>query len=213
LYLSGHPFDQYRADVPYICSGTIASVISGLRKPARGEDSWRGARDVTLAGLITDIRRRGNRVSMFLDDGHDRIELTMFSEAYQEYRQLLEEHVSRVVSGKIRFDDFIDGWRVAVTEVKDIDRVVEQKASRLVIHWLGQEGSALDTQQLRGILEPFRPGRCDVSLHYRNGDAEARLQLDSAWRVRPSGELRERLAETIGVHAFRFGYEKRAADA
>ena len=213
LYLSGHPFDQYRADVPYICSGTIRSVISGLRKPGKGEDAWRSARDVSLAGLITDIRRRGNRVTMFLDDGNDRIELTMFSEAYQEYRQLLDEHVTRIVSGKIRFDDFIDGWRVAVTEVKDIDRVVEQKASRLVIHWLGQrDGGTLDTQQLRGLLEPFRPGRCDVSLFYRNGDAQARLQLDAAWRVRPSGELREKLAETIGVQAFRFGYEKRVSE-
>ena len=209
LYLSGHPFEQYRADVPYICTGSIGSVINGMRKPSAGEDSWRGARDVVLAGLITDIRRRGNRVSMFLDDGHDRIELTMFSEAYQEYRQLLDEHVSRVVCGKIRFDDFIDGWRVAVSEVKDIDRVVEQKASRLVIHWLGHARTNLDTQELRGILEPFRPGRCEVSLYYRNGNAQARLQLDSAWRVRPSGELREKLAETIGVQAFRFGYEKR----
>jgi DNA polymerase-3 subunit alpha len=149
---------------------------------------------------------------MFLDDGHDRIELTMFSEAYQEYRQLLDEHVSRVVCGKIRFDEFIDGWRVAVSEVKDIDRVVEQKASRLVIHWLGHDSGNLDTQELRSILEPFRPGRCDVSLHYRNGNAQARLQLDSAWRVRPSGALREKLAETIGVQAFRFGYEKRTSD-
>jgi len=212
LYLSGHPFDQYRADVPYICTGSIGSVINGMRKPSSGEDAWRGARDVVLAGLITDIRRRGNRVNMFLDDGHDRIELTMFSEAYQEYRQLLDEHVSRVVCGKIRFDEFIDGWRVAVSEVKDIDRVVEQKASRLVIHWLGDDSGNLDTQELRSILEPFRPGRCDVSLHYRNGNAQARLQLDSAWRVRPSGALREKLAETIGVQAFRFGYEKRTSD-
>jgi hypothetical protein len=81
-----------------------------------------------------------------------------------------------------------------------------------VIHWLGHDSGNLDTQELRSILEPFRPGRCDVSLHYRNGNAQARLQLDTAWRVRPSGALREKLAETIGVQAFRFGYEKRTSD-
>ena len=213
LFLSGHPFDQYRADVAFICSGTITSVVGGMKKPEEGADSWRGGKDVTLAGLITDIRKRGNRVSMFLDDGRDRIELMMYSEAYQEYRHLLEEHAGRIVSGKIRYDDFIDGWRISVSEIKDIDRVVEQRASRLVIHWLAADGGGLDSDLLRTILEPFRPGRCHVSLFYRSGDAQARLQLGGDWRVRPSGELRERLAEVIGVDAFKFGYEKRAGNS
>jgi DNA polymerase-3 subunit alpha len=210
LFLSGHPFDQYRADVPYVCTGTIGSVIGGMQKPAPGGDSWRGGTEVTLAGLITDIKKRGNRVTMTLDDGRDRIELTMFSEAYHEYRHLLEDHAGRIVCGKIRYDDYIDGWRVSVNEVKDIDRVIEQKASRLVIHWLERDAGGLDTNALREILEPYRPGRCAVSLLYRNGNAQARLQFDGAWRVRPSGELREKLAEAIGINSFRFGYGKSA---
>lgn len=212
LFLSGHPFDQYRADIPYICTGSIGSVVGGMQKPAKGADSWRGGKDVTLAGLVTDMRKRGNRVTMFLDDGHERVELTMFSEAYQEYRHLLEEHACRIISGKIRFDEFIDGWRVSVKEVKDIDRVIEQKASKLVIHWLARDGAEINSKELRTILEPFRPGRCDVSLFYRSQDAQAKVQLGGAWRVRPSGELREKLAETIGIHAFKFGYEKQLSN-
>jgi hypothetical protein len=38
------------------------------------------------------------------------------------------------------------------------------------------------------------------------------VQLGGAWRVRPSGELREKLAETIGIHAFKFGYEKQLSN-
>jgi DNA polymerase-3 subunit alpha len=136
----------------------------------------------------------------------------MFSEAYQEYRHLLEEHACRIISGKIRFDEFIDGWRVSVKEVKDIDRVIEQKASKLVIHWLARDGAEINSKELRTILEPFRPGRCDVSLFYRSQDAQAKVQLGGAWRVRPSGELREKLAETIGIHAFKFGYEKQLSN-
>ena len=211
LFLSGHPFDQYRDDCPYICSGPITSVVGGLKKPTKGEDAWRTAKDVSLAGLLTDIRKRGNRITMFLDDGLSRIELTMFSEAFQEYRHLIEEHALRVVSGKIRYDDFIGGWRLAVKDIKDIDRVIEQRASHLTIHWLTAEASGMDSAALREILAPFRPGRCDVELYYRNNDAQARLPLGGDWRVRPSGELRDKLAETVGLHAFRFDYEKRSA--
>ena len=211
LFLSGHPFDQYRDDCPYICSGPMAAVLGGLKKPAKGEESWRSVQDVSLAGLITDIRKRGNRITMFLDDGEQRVELTMYSEAFQEYRHLIEEHAIRVVYGKIRYDDFIDGWRVNVKEVKDIDRVIEQRASHLTIHWLAVEKSGINPDALRELLDPFRPGSCDVELHYRNRDAQARLPLGGEWKVRPSGELRDKLAETVGVHAFRFDYEKRAA--
>ena len=32
-----------------------------------------------------------------------------------------------VISGKLRFDDFIDDWRLNAKEVHDIDRVIEAK--------------------------------------------------------------------------------------
>jgi DNA polymerase-3 subunit alpha len=207
LFLSGHPFDQYRDDCPHICSGPIGKVVGGLQKPAAGEDAWRTATDVSLAGLLTDIRKRANRVTMFLDDGRDRIEITMFSEAFQEYRHLIEEHAIRVVRGKIRYDDFIGGWRLAVKDIQDIDRVIEQRASHLTIRWLSSE----DPGTLRDILTPFRPGRCDVAVNFIKNDAFAKIPLSDDWKVRPSGELRDKLAETVGINSFKFIYEKRSS--
>jgi DNA polymerase-3 subunit alpha len=211
LYLSGHPFDQYRADCAHICTGSIASVIRSMPRPERGAEHWRNAKEVTLAGLITDIRKRGNRVTMYLDDGEERVELTLFAEAFQEFRHLLDNHSIRVVTGKLRFDDFIDGWRLAVKNVRDIDRVIEKRASRLVIHWLARQSKDLSPDKLQALLAPYRPGRCDVALYYTSDDAAARVVLGEDWSVRPSGDLRDKLAETVGVDAFRFSYEKKSA--
>jgi DNA polymerase-3 subunit alpha len=135
----------------------------------------------------------------------------MFAEGFQEYRHLIEEHAIRVISGKIRYDDFIGGWRVQVKTVKDIDRVIEQRASHLTIHWMDAEKSGISSDGLRELLAPFRPGRCAVELWYSNADAQARLPLGGDWQVRPSGELRDKLAESVGIHAFKFDYEKRSA--
>jgi DNA polymerase-3 subunit alpha len=148
---------------------------------------------------------------MFLDDGEARVEMTLFAEAFQEFRHLLENHVIRVVEGKLRFDEFIDGWRLAVKTVRDIDRVIEQRASRLVIHWLAGQSDDLSPTELRALLEPYRPGRCDVALYYTSDDAAARVVLGEDWSVRPSGDLRDKLAETVGVDAFRFSYDKKSA--
>ncbi|MGI9290392.1 MAG: DNA polymerase III subunit alpha, partial [Gammaproteobacteria bacterium] len=213
LFLSGHPFDQYRDDCPYICSGSITSVVSSMQKPKSGEEAWKLSKEVKLAGMLSEIRKRGNRVTMYLDDGHDRIELSLFSEGFQKFRHLIDEHGIRVVGGKIRYDDFVDGWRLQVKEIYDIDRLIEQRASHLTIHWLSRENSGLTPDELRGILAPFRPGRCDVALNYRNQDAEARLPLGAEWKVRPSGELREMLAERLGVKAFKFIYERHGSSA
>jgi hypothetical protein len=119
--------------------------------------------------------------------------------------------VIRVVEGKLRFDEFIDGWRLAVKTVRDIDRVIEQRASRLVIHWLAGQSDDLSPTELRALLEPYRPGRCDVALYYTSDDAAAHVVLGEDWSVRPSGDLRDKLAETVGVDAFRFSYDKKSA--
>jgi DNA polymerase-3 subunit alpha len=148
---------------------------------------------------------------MYLDDGEERVEMTLYSDAFQEYRHLLDNHAIRVVDGKLRFDEFIDGWRLAVKTVRDIDRVIEQRASRLVIHWLARQSSELSPGKLRALLEPYRPGRCDVALYYTGEGAAARILLGEEWSVRPSGDLRDKLAETVGVDAFRFSYEKKSA--
>jgi len=181
-----------------------------MRKPQRGEESWKTAKDVSLAGVLSEIRKRGNRVTVYLDDGQERVELTIFSEGFQKFRHLISEHAIRVVSGKLRYDDFIGGWRLSIKDVRDIDRIIEQRASHLTIRWLARGGESLSPDELREILAPFRPGRCDVALNFQNNSAAARMPLGGDWKVRPSGELRERLAETIGVHAFKFIYERRS---
>ncbi|NND54497.1 MAG: DNA polymerase III subunit alpha [Gammaproteobacteria bacterium] len=210
LFLSGHPFDQYREDCAHLCTGSIRGVLRSMPRPEKGATPFRGGKVVTLAGLITDVRKRNNRVSMYLDDGEERIELGMYQETYQGFRHLLEERSIRVVSGKLRFEEFIDGWRLNVSDVKDIDRVIEQRATGLLIHWLDRSSDGLDPDSLRDLLSPHRPGRCDVEVQYTGREAKARLRLGSQWRVRPSGELREKLAEILGAEAFRFDYREQS---
>ena len=57
------------------------------------------ARSVTLAGLILEVRRRGPRVSFMLDDRSGRIEVTLFEEVYQRYRDLIVKDALVQVEG------------------------------------------------------------------------------------------------------------------
>ena len=60
LYLTGHPIAPYEPDLRYFASGRIADFASD--RPSAPIDAARAygdARNVTLAGLIVEIRRRG----------------------------------------------------------------------------------------------------------------------------------------------------------
>jgi DNA polymerase-3 subunit alpha len=205
LYLSGHPFDQYRTDAAYIASGTVAALAASPQPPPGAE--FQPGRDVTVAGLITNLRKRTGRITLELDDGTGLIEASIFPETYERCRNHLGAHSIVVVNGQLRWDAFIDGWRLAARDVLDIDRVIETSASRLLIRWVAATGARLDARKLKSALEPFRPGKCGIWVYYARDDAQARLTLGADWTVRPSRELRERLAELVGTDGFRFVYD------
>ena len=111
-----------------------------------------------------------------------------------------------VISGSLKFDDFIDGWRVTAKEVADIDRVIESRSPNLIIRWSEDDNGRMNADHLKQVLEPFRPGSCDISVFYARNDAQARVRLSNDWSVRPSRELREQLSGIVGLDGFRFIY-------
>ena len=204
FYLSGHPFDQYRRDGARLSTHNMASVRD-LRAPD-SPSQGRNAGDATVAGLVREIRRRGRRVTAVLDDGTGRVEIHMFREAFERFRHLLNVDAILVVSGSLRFDDFSDAWVLIPDDVHDIDQLIETRALKLLIRW-GSE-ACLSASGLQHLLEPFRPGHCEVTVYYSGSAAEAKLDLGADWTVRPCRELRERLMEGVGADDFRFIYDQ-----
>ena len=208
LYLAGHPFDAVRIDAMYFVDGKLADLVA---EPApqntKGErDYSQSRREVTVAGLVSDLRKRGNRVSVVLDDDTARMEVSLFSEAYQEFQHLLVKDEIVVISGPLRYDDFNGGWTVNVKNVLHIDRVIESRAKGMVLS-LAPNGQGVQLLvKLHDALLPFREGSCDVVVQYTGDTAAARLDLGPEWSVRPSRELRDKLGELLGTNNVRLLY-------
>ncbi len=208
LYLAGHPFDAVRIDAMYFVDGKLADLIA---EPApqntKGErDYAQSRREVTVAGLVSDVRKRGNRVSVVLDDDTARMEVSLFSEAFQEFQHLLAKDEIVVISGPLRYDDFQGGWTVNVKNVLHIDRVIESRAKGMVLSLAPNgQGQAL-LVKLHDALLPFRDGSCGVVVQYTGSTAAARLDFGPEWAVRPSRELRDKLGELLGSKNVRLLY-------
>ena len=208
LYLTGHPFDAVRHDARYLADGRLGDITAEpAPQRSKGERNYAQARrDATVAGLIVDVRKRGNRVTVVLDDDTARMEVSLFSEAFQEFRHLLVKDEIVVVNGALRYDDFIGSWTVNVKNVLHIDRVIESRAKSMVLS-LAPNGQGENLLvKLHDLLLPFREGNCDVSVRYIGDNAAARLTLGPEWAVRPSRELRDKLTELLGNNNVRLLY-------
>jgi DNA polymerase-3 subunit alpha len=212
LYLTGHPITEYERELRPITSGRIAEV-GGARPVGAGEGGWRGpGRSVTVAGLVLEVRKRGGRTSLVLDDRSGRLEVMMFDDVFQQYRALIARDAILVVEGSLRWDDFIEDWRLAAKRILDVDQAREQYARRLVLRWPREErndDSRTLVSAIEQALRPSRGGRCAVAVRYVRSDAAALLQFGEDWSVRPSRELIERLGSIVGREGVELVYAPR----
>ena len=111
--------------------------VAGLEAPRFG-----GGRPVTVAGLIDEVKKRGPRVILTLDDRTGRIEVMLFEETYQKHRDLISKDALVLVEGLLRFDEFSDAWRLAARRITELDKVREQEARRLIIKCSHREAAA-----------------------------------------------------------------------
>jgi DNA polymerase-3 subunit alpha len=208
LYLTGHPFDAVRADAMAFVDGRLGDLVAEpAPQSSSGErDYAQRGREVTVAGLIVDMRKRGNRVSVVLDDDTARMEVSLFSEAFQEFRHLLVKDEIVVIGGALRYDDFLGSWTVNVKTVTQIDRVIESRAKTMVLSLAPNGQGETLLVKLHDLLLPYREGSCDVSVQYIGDQASARLSLGPEWAVRPSRELRDKLRELLGSKNVRMLY-------
>ncbi len=152
---------------PRALSSRIASAIWSAT--ARWLGSSRGVsaagRPVTVAGLIDEVKKRGPRVIVTLDDRTGRLEVMLFEETWQRHRDLIVKDALVLVEGTLRFDEFSDSWRLAARRVTELERLREQEARRMVLRCSHADLPRL-AERLAAILEPWRSGPCPVTIEY-----------------------------------------------
>jgi DNA polymerase III subunit alpha len=197
LYLTGHPLARFESALPRFVSHRIGDLVSD--RPLAGLEPGRfgGGKPVTVAGLIDEVKKRGPRVILTLDDRTGRIEAMLFEETWQKHRDLIAKDALVVVEGMLRFDEFSDAWRLSVRRVSELDKLREQEARRLILRCAQRDLAPL-TDRLESILAPWRPGPCPITVEYTGNSVAGALNLADHWSVRASRELLEQLEGLLG---------------
>jgi DNA polymerase III subunit alpha len=203
LYLSGHPINRVEHELNNMTSTRIGALLDG-----GGAGRGRGERERrTVVGMVVAVRhgktQRGRMASVMLDDRTGRMEVTVFSELYEQVRDILVTDRILAVTGNLSFDEYRDAWSLRAEEVQTIEAAREALADhlRLTLSLSGTEERARASAllgELRSVLSAFSGGRLPVVVDYRRGEAHGLLRLGDEWRVKPSDELLRRLRRLLG---------------
>ncbi len=198
VFLTGHPIDQYRRELKNIVHGKIADVVMKVEKT-------RGKIDVRLAGLLVEMRTRLDRKGQTmgfatLDDKSSRLEVAIYSETFEAYKEIIKSGEVLVVEGSARINDYSGGLSVTAEKIYNMEQARESFARCLLINWdcsQSSEGELDFLSKLQAILQPFAEGQCMIIINYKTRTEKASLQLGDVWRVHPTDELITRLQRLV----------------
>ena len=199
FYFSGHPFDAYRNDCKHFTGYNISSLKRMLNSKKRESYANNNA-IIDLAGLVSDVKRRGNNLAFKIDDGTAMIEGIVFGERMESLKGFIRNSQLLFLRGKLRFDSYADMWQLVIEEASPLEELISTKAKKLVIRC----DPNFNPKKLQKILKSHTPGKCSVQLNYLSDVNQTKMSLGDEWKVNPTKQLRETLAEELGIDNFQF---------
>ena len=189
FYLEGHPITRYENELAPFISARLGKVKAGMK--------------LTVAGYIESLRirtgGRGRLAEIMLDDRTARVQVTVYSENYQKYGELLQKDSLVIMKGEAVEDDYLEsGVSIVAAEVYSLTELRRRYgAVRLKIN-----KNMLDNgfvSGLREVLSRYGTGTNRVLMEYNTGNVSTVLSFGSGWDVDISDELLTELTDMVGV--------------
>ena len=191
LYVTGHPIDEYEKELRRFVRSRIVDL-----QPKRGDSQ-------IMAGLIVDLRitkskKGGNIAFVTLDDRSARIEVTVFPDNYENFKDVIVKDEVIVVEGEISVDEFRGGQKVIARNMLDIPQARIRYVEALRITWNSETVTPEEIKSLAHSMEPFKGDGCDVVIGFDTPQAHGDIRLGPAWKILPDDELIHQLQKQYG---------------
>ena len=146
-------------------------------------------------------------VILNLSDGSAAQEVTIYSEVFDQHRELCKEDNLLVIEAKVKTvrraaageEGDVSFTRIIADKIYDLAAARSQyaKAIRLSINGEASSEGPAAAAHLKDLLAPYRKGSCPVCVCYHNGTASCEMRLGEDWRVRPDDALMQSLREWL----------------
>ncbi|MEM7194399.1 MAG: DNA polymerase III subunit alpha [Pseudomonadota bacterium] len=191
LYLTGHPYDRFQTELGAFVDKGFDTM--DLTKPRGG----------VFAGLVISMRvintRRGKMAFVVLDNSRRRIEVSLYSEKYNQYSDILQKDSVLVAQGEFSADEYTGGIQLRAESVYDIKTLRNRFLRRITLMLCEDEMNSQFMLRLKTVLQEFRGGGIPVSIQYQRirGESGA-LELGSNWNLNANDGLMRSLKSAFG---------------
>ncbi|QSX32444.1 DNA polymerase III subunit alpha [Shewanella avicenniae] len=201
LYLTGHPINQYLDELKQYTSARLKEVHPTER-----------GKSIKVAGLVVATRvmttKRGSKMGLLtLDDKSARLEVMLFTEAFEKFNHLIEQDRILICEGEVSFDDFSGGNRMTARNIIDMSEARNHFASAVELKLDAAKITPQWLQSLQQTVSPWRNGAVPLVIEYQQSHAQARFKMGDDWRINPSDELMLALETMLGSNRVRILFE------
>jgi DNA polymerase-3 subunit alpha len=190
LYLTGHPIDEYEQELKHMLPQRIVDLRMDKEKS-------------TVYGMVVGMRvlknKRGDSFAFIvLDDKSGRLELSVWAEQFDMYRNILNKDALLVVKGALSEDSYTGGLKMVAESVQSIYEARCSKLQKLRISVTKADIGNGWVNEFHSSLSDYRDGSCPVVLDYAHPTVTGQFVLGRQWLVQPKDELITRLKEQFG---------------
>ena len=193
IYVSGHPLEEYQEKMKkFITASTADFTAEEENEEGRLEDN----QYVTIGGMITALTVKGtknNKTMAFLtvEDLLGTVEVIVFPNKYETYRNLLEEDEKVFITGRVSLEEEQDGKLIC-------DRIVrfEDTQKDIWVQFHDKESFLADQQELLAALQ-LSDGKDEVVVYLKKERQIKRL--GKRMSVKADEKLLDRLQNLFGA--------------
>lgn len=197
LFLTGHPVAQYKKEFSLYAQDAIATLqVTKQVTKIKGQISCVGG---LVMGIRTLTTRRGSRLGIVtLDDGSGRLDVTLFSQALEQYESLIEKDKVFVFCGQLGIDEYNQAPKMTCKEVLTIEQARERFINSLHLTVDDTMCSPAFIAWLQDTLTPDAQGKCKIIIKYQRPDARISATLGQQWQVTVTDRLLTALNNRLG---------------
>lgn len=201
LYLSGHPVGRFLKEL----ANYAPARLNELQPTYRGQTA-------TVAGLIMGARiamtKKGNRIGIAtIEDRSGKLDITLFSEALENYEHLLQKDEIIIATGSVMHDDFSGGLKMLAREILSLDEARSRYAKSLALAIYQEDLTPAFIKSLKSIIEPYKEGTLPLHFYYQSSQGRALLKGDVEWRITPKETMLMALKKALGENAVELEFE------
>ena len=204
LYVTGHPIDSYDHEIGRFLRCRLDQLF------AKKDKQW-------IAGLVVASRtmktKRGKTIAFLtLDDRRARVDVALFGDSYEKYRDRLQTDRLLVIEGEVSEDDYSGGLKVSAQQVLTMPeaRSIFSNGLHLKVDSEFAQGKGL--QRLLAILTPYQvtgdAPAAKLEIAYENGQGKGVIRCASPWRLNIEDDLLQELTYLLGENAVKMRYRK-----